>query len=105
MDAPYKLRPWEIARLTDRQIVDLYYRKRDKEGNPLPFPKEEVAASSTPKPLTDLELEIEMEKARLNWWQVQFDLKRPEEETKAKWEENKDKVRERILKKHGMVKG
>jgi len=35
MDKPYLLRPWEIERLTDKQIVELYYRKRDKNGSPV----------------------------------------------------------------------
>jgi len=37
MDKPYLLRPWEIERLTDKQIIELYYRKRDKNGTPLPI--------------------------------------------------------------------
>ena len=35
MDKPYLLRPWEIEKLTDLQIIDLYYRKRDDKGIPL----------------------------------------------------------------------
>lgn len=35
MDKPYLLRPWEIEKLTDMQIVELYYRKRDDKGIPL----------------------------------------------------------------------
>jgi translation elongation factor EF-Ts len=32
MGEPLELRPWEILRLTDRQIVDLYHHARDREG-------------------------------------------------------------------------
>ena len=102
MDAPYELRPWEIERLTDRQIIDIYYRKRDKDGNPVPFPKPEISREDRLwEPLTEQQLEIELEKARLEWWQVQFDLKRPESETIAKWETSKEAVKERILRRHG----
>jgi hypothetical protein len=38
MDKPYLLRPWEIEKLTDRQIVELYYRKRDDKGIPITIP-------------------------------------------------------------------
>lgn len=89
----------EISRLTDRQIMDIYYRKRDKDGIPLPFPKPEAPRPSGP--LAEKELEIELEKARLAFWQAQYDLKRPQAETEAKWAEAKDRVRERILKRHG----
>lgn len=37
----FGLRPWEIARLTDRQIEELYFHKRDKDGVIL-FPVEEL---------------------------------------------------------------
>jgi hypothetical protein len=37
MDKPYLLRPWEIERLTDKQIIEIYYRKRDDKGNPIPY--------------------------------------------------------------------
>jgi len=40
MDKPYLLRPWEIEQLTDRQIVELYYRKRDDKGVPISIPDE-----------------------------------------------------------------
>lgn len=32
MNEPFNLRPWEIARLTDRQISELYFHPRDKHG-------------------------------------------------------------------------
>lgn len=38
MDKPYLLRPWEIERLTDKQIVELYYRARDDKGIPIAIP-------------------------------------------------------------------
>lgn len=37
IDAPYHLNFAEIAELTDRQIYDLYYRARDKDGAPEPI--------------------------------------------------------------------
>lgn len=37
----------QIAELTDRQIVEVYYRPRDKEGNPLPLPEEHDRAELT----------------------------------------------------------
>ena len=40
MDKPYLLRPWEIEQLTDRQIVELYYRRRDDKGVPISNPDE-----------------------------------------------------------------
>lgn len=41
MDKPYLLRPWEIERLTDRQIIELYYRARDDKGVPATIPDEQ----------------------------------------------------------------
>lgn len=41
MDKPYLLRPWEIERLTDKQIIELYYRKRDNKGVPLAYESQE----------------------------------------------------------------
>lgn len=41
MDKPYLLRPWEIERLTDKQIIELYYRKRDDKGVPISYESEE----------------------------------------------------------------
>lgn len=41
MDKPYLLRPWEIERLTDRQIIELYYRPRDDKGIPVSI-KDEI---------------------------------------------------------------
>ena len=37
IDAPYHLTFSAIADLTDRQIYDLYYRARDKDGAPEPI--------------------------------------------------------------------
>lgn len=37
IDAPYHLTFSAIAELTDRQIYDLYYRARDKDGSPEPI--------------------------------------------------------------------
>lgn len=50
------LRPWEILQLTDRQIVDLYYRKRDDKGIPLDIPSEEHEWNKRRKPISDDEL-------------------------------------------------
>lgn len=47
MDTPYLLSWAQIAELTDRQIVEVYYRPRDKEGNPLPLPEEHDRAELT----------------------------------------------------------
>jgi hypothetical protein len=52
MDKPYLLRPWEILDLTDRQIVDLYYRKRDDKGVPVEIPNEEHEWYLRKKPMT-----------------------------------------------------
>jgi len=41
MDKPYLLRPWEIERLTDRQIIELYYRARNDKGVPVTIPDEQ----------------------------------------------------------------
>jgi len=41
MDKPYLLRPWEIERLTDKQIIELYYRKRDNKGVPVSYEQQE----------------------------------------------------------------
>lgn len=32
------MRPWEVGRLTPRQLVEFYCRKRDKQGVPDPMP-------------------------------------------------------------------
>lgn len=41
MDKPYLLRPWEIERLTDKQIIELYYRRRDNKGVPVSYEQQE----------------------------------------------------------------
>lgn len=33
---PFLLRPWEVAEMTDRQLLDLYFCPRDKFGRPVP---------------------------------------------------------------------
>jgi hypothetical protein len=38
IDEPYLLTMEEISQLTLRQVVMLYYRKRDDKGKPLPLP-------------------------------------------------------------------
>jgi len=52
MDKPYLLRPWEILELTDKQIVELYYRKRDEKGIPLNIPNEEHEWYMRKKPIS-----------------------------------------------------
>lgn len=36
MGEPLRLRPWEIARLTDRQVLNLYLHPRDEQGRVVP---------------------------------------------------------------------
>lgn len=56
MDKPYLLRPWEIERLTDKQIVELYYRPRDDKGVPLAIPDENHEWNKRRKPISHQEL-------------------------------------------------
>jgi len=56
MDKPYLLRPWEILELTDRQIVELYYRKRDDKGIPIDIPAEDHEWNKRRKPISEDEL-------------------------------------------------
>jgi len=56
MDKPYLLRPWEIERLTDKQIVELYYRPRDDKGVPLAIPDESHEWNKRRKPISHQEL-------------------------------------------------
>lgn len=53
MDKPYLLRPWEIEKLTDRQIVELYYRKRDDKGVPISIPDEKHEWNARKKIVSD----------------------------------------------------
>lgn len=52
MDKPYLLRPWEIERLTDKQIVELYYRKRDDKGIPVNIPDQKHEWDTRKKPMS-----------------------------------------------------
>lgn len=56
MDKPYLLRPWEILQLTDRQIVEMYYRKRDEKGIPIESPQEQAEWNKRKKPMTEDEI-------------------------------------------------
>jgi len=47
VDTPYLLSWSQIAELTDRQIIEVYYRARDKDGNALPLPEEHDRAELT----------------------------------------------------------
>lgn len=38
VDEPYLLTMDQVADLTPRQILGIYFRKRDPKGNPLPLP-------------------------------------------------------------------
>jgi hypothetical protein len=44
---PWHLRPWEIARLTWRQVATHYKCPRDKEGRPLPSQRPVLGATAT----------------------------------------------------------
>ena len=59
MDKPYLLRPWEIEKLTDRQIVELYYRRRDDKGIPVNIPDEKHEWNTRKKivPIEDMVLQ------------------------------------------------
>lgn len=59
MDKPYLLRPWEIEKLTDRQIVELYYRRRDDKGVPVNIPDEKHEWNTRKKivPIEDMVLQ------------------------------------------------
>jgi hypothetical protein len=59
MDKPYLLRPWEIEKLTDKQIVELYYRKRDDKGVPVNIPDEKHEWNTRKKivPIEDMLLQ------------------------------------------------
>lgn len=59
MDKPYLLRPWEIEKLTDRQIVELYYRRRDDNGVPVNIPDEKHEWNTRKKivPIEDMVLQ------------------------------------------------
>ena len=59
MDKPYLLRPWEIEKLTDRQIVELYYRRRDDKGVPVNIPDEQHEWNTRKKivPIEDMVLQ------------------------------------------------
>jgi hypothetical protein len=41
MGEKFKLRPWEIDRLTDRQIIELYCRQTGQAENEVPEPQTE----------------------------------------------------------------
>lgn len=56
MDKPYLLRPWEIERLTDKQIIELYYRARDDKGIPVAIQDESHEWSMRRKPINPNDL-------------------------------------------------
>lgn len=56
MDKPYLLRPWEIERLTDKQIIELYYRARDDKGIPVAIQDENHEWSMRRKPINPHDL-------------------------------------------------
>lgn len=88
IDAPYHLTFAAIADLTDRQIYDLYYRARDKDGSPEPIddPEAEWQRKEVPIDLDSAEernksytkfmlmaasFGMDMNKAQLKWQEAQ----------------------------------
>lgn len=82
MDKPYLLRPWEIEKLTDRQIVELYYRRRDDKGIPVNIPDEKHEWNTRKKivPIEDMVLQ-----KYLNFMKMGASLGVGESKMKASW--------------------
>lgn len=80
MDRPYHLTWAQIAELTDRQIIDIYYRPRDREGVPLPF--EPVAAEKI-----DLRPVGTLEERKNAYFQMCAAIGMKQEDTIARWQE------------------
>ena len=82
MDKPYLLRPWEIEKLTDRQIVELYYRRRDDKGVPVNIPDEKHEWNTRKKivPIEDMVLQ-----KYLNFMKMGASLGVGESKMKASW--------------------
>jgi len=82
MDKPYLLRPWEIEKLTDRQIVELYYRKRDDKGIPVSIPDEKHEWSTRKKIVS---IEDMMLQKYLSFMKMGASLGANEAKMKASW--------------------
>ena len=82
MDKPYLLRPWEIEKLTDRQIVELYYRRRDDKGIPVNIPDEKHEWNTRKKivPIEDMVLQ-----KYLNFMKMGASLGVGDSKMKASW--------------------
>ena len=82
MDKPYLLRPWEIEKLTDRQIVELYYRRRDDKGVPVNIPDEKHEWNTRKKivPIEDMVLQ-----KYLNFMKMGASLGVGESKMKSSW--------------------
>ncbi len=80
MDRPYHLTWAQIAELTDRQIIDIYYRPRDRDGTPLPF-----------EPNADQRIDLRpvatLEERKNAYFQMCASIGMKREEMIAKWEE------------------
>jgi len=77
VDSPYKLSWKEIAELTDRQIVEVYYRPRDKEGNPIEMPAEHDRAELTP--------DQQLERERLQYFAIGATVGVPHDKLVEAW--------------------
>lgn len=82
MDKPYLLRPWEIERLTDMQIVDLYYRARDDKGIPITIPDKKHEWNTRKKIVS---IEDMMLQKYLNFMKMGASLGVGESKMKSSW--------------------
>ena len=88
LDRPYHLSWAQIADLTDRQIVDKYYRPRDKDGKPITEAErareEKAIAQGIREPKT-------LDEVRAKYESLAAALKMSPEQVEAGWQKYLEK--------------
>ena len=85
VDRPYYLSWEQIANLTDRQVVEVFYRPRDKDGTPLP-----------PEPAKSEEIKLEpvstLEQRKAAYFEICARFGMPPDAAQKKWESELPRV-------------
>jgi hypothetical protein len=95
VDKPWLLSMEDIANLTDRQIIDIYYRERDKDGIPKDY------EDTYGKPANGLAQEEEEETVRIKYFAMGHGLRIPEEKIEEGWQLYLEKKRKQESASHG----
>jgi len=87
----------DIANLTDRQIVDMYYRERDKDG----IPKDYEDDYGKPASASVESTEEDEDSIRIKYFAMGHGLKIPEEKIEEGWRLYLEKKRRQENASHG----